>query len=156
MFKKYFKIILLVWLVAFIMLPHLVSADNAALGKLQDVSMTEGGYQDASGDKLFTIINTVISGALSILGVVFLILMVYAGYNWMMARGEEEKVTKAKETITRAIVGIIIVVAAYAISIFVMDKLAAGTLNGGGSANTTGAGTTPAATQYPDGGGEGE
>ena len=34
--------------------------------------------------------------------------MLYAGYHWMTARGEEEKVEKAKDTIQRAIVGIII------------------------------------------------
>jgi len=49
--------------------------------------------------------------------------MLYAGYNWMMARGDEEKVTKAKDTITRAIIGLLITIGAYAISFWVFDKL---------------------------------
>ncbi len=63
--------------------------------------------------------------------------MLYAGYNWMTAQGEEEKVTKAKDTLKRAIVGLIIIVASYAISIFVMSRLEAGTLKGGGGSTPT-------------------
>jgi len=65
----------------------------------------------------------VIEGALSLIGIIFLALMLYAGYHWMTARGEEEKVEKAKDTIQRAIVGIIIVVGAYAIWKFIFSYL---------------------------------
>ena len=41
----------------------------------------------------------------------------------MTARGEEEKVEKAKDTITRAIIGLIIVVGAYAIWSFIFSNL---------------------------------
>jgi len=54
----------------------------------------------------------------------------------MTAQGDEKKVDKAKETIQRAITGLIIVIAAYAISIFVVGRLEAGTLNGGGGGTT--------------------
>jgi len=63
-----------------------------------------------------------------LLGIIFIILMIYAGYNWMTAQGEEEKVTKAKTTIQRAIIGLIIVVSAYAITAFVFKSLQVGTL----------------------------
>lgn len=133
MIKKYFKIILLVWLVVIIIMPQLVSADNQALKKLEAIGSESSGagpYAKADATSVFTIISTVISAALSLLGVIFLILILYAGYNWMMARGDEEKVNKAKDTLTRAIVGIIIVVGAYAISTFVLSRLEAGTLKG--------------------------
>lgn len=74
------------------------------------------------------IVSAVISSVLSLMGVIFLILMLYAGFNWMTARGEEEKVTKAKDTLTRAIVGLIIVLAAYAISYFVLSQISGKTL----------------------------
>jgi hypothetical protein len=89
----------------------------------------KGGYQvNSTANTVNYIIGDVILAALSLIGVVFLILMVYAGYMWMTARGDEQKVTKAKDTITASIIGIIIVVAAYAISYYVISKLGAGTL----------------------------
>ncbi|MFH1254992.1 MAG: hypothetical protein V1667_00765, partial [bacterium] len=91
-------------------------------------SAAEQGAGFKTGVTFNDIVGTVITAALSLIGVLFLILAIYAGYNWMIARGEEEKVEKAKNTITRAIVGVIIIIAAYAISIFVMGKLEKGTL----------------------------
>ncbi len=95
----------------------------------------DGGY-DTSGD-LLSLIQIVINTFLSIVGVLLLTYILYAGYNWMTAQGEEEKVNKAKDTLKRAIVGVIIIVAAYAISVFVMARLEAGTLKGATSAPAT-------------------
>ena len=94
-----------------------------------------GGYE-LSGD-VYGLAQIVINAFLSIVGVLLLIYLLHAGYEWMTARGEEEKVEKAKDTIKRAITGIIIIVAAYAISVFVMFRLEAGTLRGGSSPSTT-------------------
>ncbi len=122
MIKKYSKIILPICL-AIIILPQLALAANPALEKLQEVGTTKGPYQESEELGLSTAIGTVISVVLALVGLIFLILMIYAGYNWMTARGEEEKVTKAKDTINRAIIGIIIVVGAYAIWAFIFSKL---------------------------------
>ena len=65
----------------------------------------------------------VINAFLSIFGTIFLILMILGGYKWMMASGREEEVKKAKDTIRAAIIGLIIVVSAYAISYFVALSL---------------------------------
>jgi TRAP-type C4-dicarboxylate transport system permease small subunit len=68
-------------------------------------------------------VGNVISIVLSILGVVFLVLLVYGGYNWMIARGNEELVTRAKDTIRNAIIGLILVLAAYSITFYVVQRL---------------------------------
>ena len=62
-------------------------------------------------------------GALTMLGIIFVILIILAGYNWMTAAGDEAKVTKAKETIRRAIIGFIIVSSAYAIYNYVFVNM---------------------------------
>ncbi|MEI8360565.1 MAG: hypothetical protein WCG01_00295 [bacterium] len=59
--------------------------------------------------------------AVSFLGVIFLCLAIYGGYLWMTAQGEEKKVAEAKDIIKRAVIGLIIVVSAYAITAFVGD-----------------------------------
>ena len=74
-----------------------------------------------------SVVGTVIEAFLGLLGVLFLVYILYAGYNWMIAQGDEEKVTKAKETIQRAIIGLIITIAAYAISVWIFDRLLANT-----------------------------
>jgi amino acid transporter len=69
------------------------------------------------------IIATVIRAALSLLGIIFLVIMVFAGYRWMTAAGNEESVKKAQEAIKRAIIGLVIVILAYAITAFVFTQL---------------------------------
>ncbi|MHB8903652.1 MAG: hypothetical protein ACYC40_00920, partial [Patescibacteria group bacterium] len=46
-----------------------------------------------------TIVASVIQIILSVLGLVFIILIFISGTNWMTAHGNEEKVSKAKDTI---------------------------------------------------------
>lgn len=121
---KYFKqILILIFLVAILVLPYFVFAETtgSALQKLKSVG-SGGGYAAATEYSFSGILGTVVSAALSLLGVIFIILMLYAGYNWMTASGDEQKIEKAKDTIWRAIIGIIIVVGSYAIWDFILTK----------------------------------
>lgn len=61
----------------------------------------------------------VIGVVLSFVGVIFLILMIYAGISWMTAVGNEQQITKARDLLINSIIGLIIVFAAYAITAFV-------------------------------------
>ncbi|MDD2807262.1 MAG: hypothetical protein PHW95_01925 [Patescibacteria group bacterium] len=112
-----------------IVLSVLGLALNSALAlditsKLTNVA---GQSYDTATPNLATTIGQVIKGLLTILGVVFMAYIIYAGYLWMMARGNEESVTKAKAIIRGSIIGIIIVLSAYAITAFVVSKVAAAT-----------------------------
>jgi len=71
------------------------------------------------------LIGSFIKIILGTLGIVFVVYVVYAGYLWMTASGEKEKVEKSKKLLGQAIIGIIIIVAAYAISEFVIDQIIA-------------------------------
>lgn len=55
---------------------------------------------------------------LGALGIAFLGLTVYAGYIWMMARGNEQEVEKAVNTLKNAVIGLIIALTAYGIAAF--------------------------------------
>ncbi len=85
----------------------------------------------ASPDDLSVVIGTVIKTALGVVGVVFLVLMVYAGYIWMIARGDEAKVEKAKDTIVNCIIGVVIVVGAYTITSYIITQFNKGGAGGG-------------------------
>jgi hypothetical protein len=93
-----------------------------------DKAASEAGY-DVSQTSVNPIIQTVIQVALSFLGVIFLILMIYGGFLWMTASGNEEKAGKAKKILTAAIIGLIIVIGAYAITTLVMSRLGGEVLN---------------------------
>ncbi len=81
-------------------------------------------YGTAAGEMgILTTIGLIINAGLSVVGVIFLVLIVYAGYNWMTAGGDESKVEKAKETLGRAVIGLFIVICAYAISNFVVPNI---------------------------------
>jgi nitrogen fixation-related uncharacterized protein len=69
------------------------------------------------------IIVLVINSILGLLGVIFLVLIIYAGFLWMTAGGNDDQVGKAKGLLINAIIGVIIIVAAYAISYFVLNAL---------------------------------
>ena len=125
--KKYFnKIVILISLLAVLALPYFVlAAGSSASEGLKKVG-EEGNapYQKITeANSLAGIVGIVIQAFLGLLGVLFLSYLLYAGYTWMTAQGEEEKVTKAKDTLQRAIIGLIIAIGAYAISFFVIDKL---------------------------------
>lgn len=95
----------------------------------KNTGLTSTGSQAGFGANpadVSVMIGTVIKAALGMVGVVFLVLMVYAGYLWMIARGDEGKVEKAKNTIINSVIGIVIVVAAYAITYYVVNALSKG------------------------------
>ncbi|MBU0898151.1 hypothetical protein KJ806_03410 [Patescibacteria group bacterium] len=115
------RILILSCLIVILILPYFVFAENTVLTTLKNTGKSTS-YQVESLSLSGTI-GTIVGIVLSLLGVVFLILTVYAGFNWMTAAGEEERVTKAKETLTRAVIGLIITLGSYAIWAFVSSAL---------------------------------
>jgi hypothetical protein len=79
----------------------------------------------STADSLPEIIGRVISVMLGLLGIVFVVLVVYAGFLYLTSNGEEGNVKKAKKLLTQAIIGLIIIVSAYAISSYVIAALSA-------------------------------
>ena len=77
----------------------------------------------ASTTPLPLIIGRIVNVVLGFLGVVFLVLLLYAGFTWMTAQGDDKKVATARNIITQAIIGLIVIVAGFAISNFVLGSL---------------------------------
>lgn len=90
-----------------------------------------------------SVIDGVIKSILTVVGVGFLALTVYAGVMWMSAQGKEETITKARGTIIAACIGLIIIVSAYALTSFVTTRIinAEGTVLRGGGPETDATGT---------------
>lgn len=71
-------------------------------------------YSTSSENNVYSIINIVIKVILGALGIIFFVLITVSGIQWMTAQGNEEKVSTAKLRIEAAVVGIVIIAAAYA------------------------------------------
>tara|TARA_Y100000310_G_scaffold342575_1_gene446384 strand:+ start:327 stop:728 length:402 start_codon:yes stop_codon:yes gene_type:complete len=98
-----------------------VTAGAVATARLGSVGVSAGFDPTIEFPKT---VGGIIKSFISILGVIFMAYIVYAGYLWMIARGEEEKVTKAKAIIRGSIIGLIIVLFAYAITAFIVSRFA--------------------------------
>lgn len=118
--KKYF-VSLFSYAVAFILTPAVLHAQGLknAGGQLGEIGKKSGVDTSAT---VGSVMGTVIATALSLVGIIFLALMVYAGYLWMTARGESSQIEKAQEIIKAALIGIVVVLSAYAITQFVTGK----------------------------------
>ena len=65
----------------------------------------------------------IIGSLLALIGVVFFILMIYAGVLWMTSQGNEDQVSKAKSIIVGAVIGLIIISMAYGITSFIINNV---------------------------------
>ncbi len=94
----------------------------------------------SGGTDLITIIGRIIDVFLGLLGIVFLVLLLYAGFLWMTAGGAAEQVEKAKGLIRNAVIGLVIITSAFAITTFVLNALTNATGGGIGGVSGTGSG----------------
>lgn len=89
----------------------------------ENLGKVEGtGATDLPSD-LVPFIGKLINGVLGVLGIIFVLLVLYAGYLWMTDMGEADKVKKAKALLGQSVIGLVIIVAAYAISRFVIQLI---------------------------------
>jgi hypothetical protein len=79
--------------------------------------------------------------ALGFVGLIAVFLMMYAGFMWMTSAGDEGKIETAKKTLTNTIIGLIIILSAFMIVSFIINKLNGTAISnnvGGGNSNTSG------------------
>jgi hypothetical protein len=67
-----------------------------------------------------TIVANVINIALGLLGVLAIVLILMGGFKWMTAMGNDEKVGDAKRLLGAGVIGLLIVLSAYAVSIYII------------------------------------
>lgn len=89
---------------------------NDALGKVGTVAQSAGVSDKASVSE---IVSSVITTVLSAVGILFFLLIFYGGFNWMTARGNEDQINKSKNTVIAAVIGLVVVLGAYAITAFI-------------------------------------
>ncbi|HPX64517.1 MAG TPA: hypothetical protein PLG81_00575 [bacterium] len=117
----------LVWALGLMSLsPATVSAQTSNL----DVwGNTQGSYANIglSDTDPRDVVANVIKVVLGFLGTIAVVLIIVAGFQWMTAAGSEDKIAKAKKIMTAAVIGLVIVLMAYALSTFVINAIISAT-----------------------------
>ncbi|MDP3043667.1 MAG: pilin [bacterium] len=75
------------------------------------------------------IAGSVINVALGFLGIIAVVLILFAGFKWMTAAGSEDKVAEAKKLLAAGVIGLIIILAAWGLATYVIDILLEATAN---------------------------
>lgn len=117
MFKRLFPSAVIIATVFSLTFPVTVVAQYGL-----EATVNKTPYKDQKTD-LYGIIEKVVSGTLAALAIVFFGLVLYSGIRWMTARGDEGFVKKAKDTLRAAVIGLIIVLASYALTRFIFERL---------------------------------
>lgn len=108
-------------------------AANATTGTL---GITELGlsYAEKTGlgnTDIRTTIAAIIRVAMGLLGIVAVVIVLIGGFKWMTAGGNDDQVGEAKKWIFSGVIGLAIILSAYALATFVINQLYSATVTGG-------------------------
>ena len=121
------KILFALGILTFGLLVTTAHAQNLGIDTVHKAG-EQAGFERATETSFAQNVGRAITILFSILGVLFTILIIYAGYLWMTARGNEEFVTKAKDILSTSIIGLVILLMAYSITNFVVRRVLEGTV----------------------------
>jgi len=108
------KVSIIIASLALLCLPYAALATNLSIDTSLGTTLGLG-----SADLKNTVIN-ILQWVLGILALVAVVMIIIGGFQWMTASGNEERIEKAKKVISAAVIGLIIVLLAWAIVIFVV------------------------------------
>lgn len=118
----------------FVISPYFLPAKVLAQGGLEE---TAGAAGLPTNTNIVKIIGQVIYIILGFLGIVFIILIIYGGFMRMTATGNSEQIKKSTNIILSAVIGVIIILASYSITAFILSRVetSVGGSSGGESYN---------------------
>ena len=112
-------------LFSLVILPTMVFAQDPISDGF-NVAQGIGGNAFGTNDLRDTIVQLV-NVLLGFLGIIAVIIILWGGFQWMTAAGNEEKVTSARTTIIAGIIGLAIIIASFAIASFVISEFSGAT-----------------------------
>ncbi|MCX6785267.1 MAG: hypothetical protein NTZ18_00240 [Candidatus Komeilibacteria bacterium] len=115
-------------LFALLAIPAGLAHGAASLG-LELAASTGLGTRDLK-ETIIQVLNVI----LGFLGIIAVIIILLGGFKWMTAGGGDDKIGEAKKLISGGIIGLVVVLAAYAIAIYVVNTISSATTVQGGGA----------------------
>ena len=124
--KKLTIEIILTVLIAVTLIPTVILAADPAIKTLLNEAAGEQGAGYATDARLAEtgvaeIVGWAARIAVSLVGVIFISYTIYGGFLWMTAGGNEDKIDKAKKIIQNGIIGLVLIVGAAGIYLFIRN-----------------------------------
>jgi len=123
--KKQLLIFFIIFIVLALQATFLLSENSACAQSLWDKQIgkeelsTAYDQPDTQPRDIREIIVRIIKVFLSFMGLFFTILVIWAGYKWMTAAGNQDRVKEAKDQIAAGAIGIIIIITSVIITDFI-------------------------------------
>lgn len=114
-------------LITFLIIPlKSLSAGSITEGMLEMIKSSGINLTSTEKRTPEEVIGGLIKVFLSVLGVMFIMLIIYGGWIWMRSYGNEEDIRRAKNILIAAFIGLAIILGAYAITSFIISGLTEG------------------------------
>jgi len=85
-----------------------------------------GTYTGLSTQDIRVTIMNIVRVILGFVGIIAILIIIYAGYLWMTSAGNPEQIDKAKKTLRNAAIGLVIIFSAFSIVSFIIGMLEGG------------------------------
>ena len=124
-FKNKHVAMAMLFLVAIFCLALIGSTPALAVDTGLEATAGAAGFKTSANPTatINTGIARIISQVIGFIGILFMLLTIYAGFLWMTAQGNEEQIGKAKKMLMGAVIGMVIIFGAYAITSFVISNV---------------------------------
>ena len=121
------KILLIIGAIAAIIAPQMILASSSNLVFADAKTQIESAVNEVGGSENKTdvrgFIGNIIKTMFFIVGVLAVIVIIFAGVTFVMSAGNSQPIQKAKTTIIYAVIGLIVSILSYAIVNFVVSSL---------------------------------
>lgn len=123
--RKILAVILGIMVFGTVLVPGTTLAADPICRQLtnEDARQAAGCVDTTAEREVGGIANKVIDALLYAVGIIAVVMIIFGGVQMATSAGDAGKVTKAKNTILAAVIGLVIAVLAYAIVHFVLGKL---------------------------------
>jgi len=146
--NKKITVLFIVFLAVIFLLPNISFAQTDVFGMNTLQNLNTGTRT------LYDTITGVINVLLGFLGVIAVGIMIYAGFLWMTSQGNPDKIDRAKKMMVNGVIGLVIILSAFALSRFLLNRFYEATFIGGGGSSGgyssgSGLGATVLDSHYP-------
>jgi hypothetical protein len=124
--KKIAKNLMIAAMVLTLAVPALVSTPVLAISA-SDLGISYGSSTGLASTDPRTIVGNIIKVALTILATLAVVIIIIGGFKWMTAIGNEEQIEEAKKILMAGIIGLVIILAAWALAYFLVNSLTTAT-----------------------------
>ena len=108
------------------MAPSLVMAQTPEITP-SDLGIQYGAATGLGNKDIRVTIASIIKTAMGLLGIVAVVIILIGGFKWMTAGGNDEQVGEAKGWIFSGVIGLAIILSAYALATYVINSLVTAT-----------------------------